>query len=297
MFLSAVDGLTVLEGKGHLAIGVDRGVIQQACPEAVTEHRDFIFLLLQEPQKVYHFALAGFHVADPVADLAVFLLDGVKALAQIVEAFLVFSLILCDRGVLPDAFFHHPGEQFHLAVEPFLLCQQVSQVEDCLDRSLASADGLRPRGQKDIGGGEEPGFDGHLVEVRRSAALFVFVLLVALPDRPLVDIVGVPDLGAVPATAVTALDLPGEEVDTAVPVPALGASGHFTLHHLEGLRINDGLVIALDVILRDLALVGLRFFGQEIHGVTLLQQGIALVLLVHQDALNRGLVPFLLTAG
>ena len=39
-------------------------------------------------------------------------------------------------------------------------------------------------------------------------------------------------------------------------------------------------MVALDVILRVLALVGLRFLGQEIYGVTLLQQGIALVLLL-----------------
>ena len=82
-----------------------------------------------------------------------------------------------------------------------------------------------------------------------------------------------------------------------MPVPALGASCHLTLHHLEGLWINDGLVVAFDVILWNLALVGLCLLGQEIHGVTLLQQGIALVLLIHQDALDRGLVPFLLAAG
>ena len=39
-------------------------------------------------------------------------------------------------------------------------------------------------------------------------------------------------------------------------------------------------MVALDVILRVLALVGLRFLGQEIYGVTLLQQGIVLVLLL-----------------
>ena len=41
-------------------------------------------------------------------------------------------------------------------------------------------------------------------------------------------------------------------------------------------------MVALNVILRNLAFVGLRLLGQEIHGVTLLQQGIAFVLLVPQ---------------
>ena len=141
------------------------------------------------------------------------------------------------------------------------------------------------------------GIDRHLVEVRRGTALFVFVLLVALPDRPLVDIFGVPDLGAVPVTAVAAFDLPGKQVHTAVPVLSLGTSGQLALHHLEGFRINDDLVVALNVVLRNLAFVGFRLLGQEVHGVTLLQQGITLVLLVHEDAFDCGLVPFLLTAG
>ena len=256
-----------------------------------------IFLFFQELQEIHHFTLAGLHIADPVADLTVLLFGGVEALAQIVETFLVFSLILCDRGILPDAFFHHPGKKSHLTMKPFLLCQQVSQVKDGLDRGLAGTDGVWSPGQQDVGGSEKPGFDRRLVEEWRGAALFVFVLLVALPDRPFVDVVGVSDLGAVPAATISTLVFPGEKVDSAVPVPALGASGHLALHHLEGLRIDDGLVVAFNVILRNLALVGLRLLGQEIHSVTLLQQGITLVLLVHEDAFDRGLVPFLLAAG
>ncbi len=133
-------------------------------------------------------------------------------------------------------------------MEPFLLRQQVGQVEDRLDRSLAGADGVRSPGQQDVGGGEEPSLDRRFVEERSGASLFVFVLLVTLPDRPFVDIVGVPDLGAVPAATISAFDFPGKEVDTAVPVPALGASGHLALHHLKGLRIDDGLVLPHDLI-------------------------------------------------
>ena len=47
MFRSAVYGLAVFEGEGHAAIGVDSGVIQQASPEAVAEHGDLAFLLLE----------------------------------------------------------------------------------------------------------------------------------------------------------------------------------------------------------------------------------------------------------
>ena len=110
------------------------------------------------------------------------LLGGIEALAEVVEVLLVLGLILRDRSVLPDAFFHHPGEQFHLRVEPRLLRLQVGQVKDRLDRSLADSDGFRPPGQQGVGGGEESGLDRDFIEVRRGAALLVFVLLIALPS-------------------------------------------------------------------------------------------------------------------
>ena len=75
---------------------------------------------------------------------------------------------------------------------------------------------------------------------------------------------------------------------------ALGPSGQFPLDHLEGLRIDDGLVVVLHVVLRDLTLIGSHLLGQEVLAEGLLQQGIALVLLVRQDALDGGLASLVL---
>lgn len=49
--------------------------------------------------------------------------------------------------------------------------------------------------------------------------------------------------------------------------------------------IRAALMVVPDVVLRDLALIVLFLLGQEVHGVGLLEQGVALVLLVPQ---NRG---------
>ena len=108
-----------------------------------------------------------------------------------------------------------------------LLGGKLCRIEDrglCL---LECLNGFLPAGEQDVGGGHEPGFDVLLIEAGGLAVDFVFDFLVALPDRPLVGIVGMPELGAVPAAAVPAFDLAGEAVErqalickeTKLPVP------------------------------------------------------------------------------
>ena len=55
-------------------------------------------------------------------------------------------------------------------------------------------------------------------------------------------------------------------------------------------------MVVSDVVLWDFALIGLFLFRQEIHGVCLLEQRIALVLLVRQDAPDVAGVPMVLPA-
>ena len=88
--------------------------------------------------------------------------------------------------------------------------------------------------------------------------------MVALPDDLPVGVVAVPDLRPVPAAAIAALNLTGKNADRALAVPALFAGGHQGLHHLEGLWIDNGLMIILDIVLRDFALIGLFLLGQEV---------------------------------
>ena len=54
---------------------------------------------------------------------------------------------------------------------------------------------------------------------------------------------------------------------------ALGPSGELPLDHLESFWVDDGLVVVLHVVLRDLTLVGFHLLGQEVLAEGLLQQG------------------------
>lgn len=56
-------------------------------------------------------------------------------------------------------------------------------------------------------------------------------------------------------------------------------------------------MVVLDIVLRDFALVGLFLLGQEVDREGLLQQRIALVLFVREDALDVTGVPVALAAG
>ena len=75
---------------------------------------------------------------------------------------------------------------------------------------------------------------------------------------------------------------------------AFGPSGELPLDHLKGLRVDDGLVVVLHIVLRNLTLIGFHLLGQEVLAEGFLQQSIAFVLLVRQDALDGGLAPLVL---
>lgn len=81
-------------------------------------------------------------------------------------------------------------------------------------------------------------------------------------------------------------------MDAAVVLFALAAIGHFPLHHLEHFRVDDGLVVILDIVLWDFALVDLGLLGQEIDGVAFLKERIAFVLLIAEDTFDGEDVPF-----
>ena len=91
---SVVDGLAGLEGEGHPAIGVDGGVVQQACPYAFPEFSDFAVLLLQELQGILHFGLIGLFVGYLLSWNLMHYLGDFKPLAQDIEALLVAANFL-----------------------------------------------------------------------------------------------------------------------------------------------------------------------------------------------------------
>ena len=101
--------------------------------------------------------------------------------------------------------------------------------------------------------------------------------MVALPDRPAVFVVGMPDLRAVPASALSTFYLAGENMNPTVAVSAGASALQFILNLIEDLRIDDGFVILFDIVLRDLTFIDFCLFGQEVDDEGLLQECVTLV--------------------
>ena len=75
------------------------------------------------------------------------------------------------------------------------------------------------------------------------------------------------------------------------------ATDKLRLHLHEELFRNDRLVVALDIVLRNGAVVLDPLFCQEVCGVGLLKQGIAHVLFVAEDLVDGAGVPFCLASA
>ena len=123
-------------------------------------------------------------------------------------------------------------------------------------------------------------------------------LVVASVDGPAVLVGRMPYLGPEESSALAALDFAGEDGYTAVTSPAFTPPLDFFLHPVEDLRADDGFVVIFHIVPRHFPFIRFRFFGQEVDGEPLLQQGIALVFLIRQDALYRPRIPaFLFRRG
>lgn len=196
-------------------------------------------------------------------------------------------------GVLTDAFLDQFDGDIDLRLQigkfplQFVRCESRSKCTlENRDEPLFGTDDR-------VGGLKEQGFD--LLFVQRGGGAFSTVeLVVALLDDLAVGVVAVPHLRTVPAAAVGAHDPARENADAAPAVIALRPGRHQRLHHLESLTVDDGLVIVPNVVLRDLALVGLFLLCEEIDRVGLLKERVALVLLIREDAADVAGVPMIL---
>ena len=122
-------------------------------------------------------------------------------------------------------------------------------------------------------------------------------LAVALPDNPAVLAVGVPDLGAVVAAAVAA-DQPGGKYPTAAVVEAHAlAPSELSLDNIELVRLDNGLVAFLDIILLDLALVDFPLFIEEINRIAFLKECCPLIFLIREYALHHAGPPLAFAGG
>ncbi len=95
----------------------------------------------------------------------------------------------------------------------------------------------------------------------------------------------VPDLSTIVSAALSTNNLCGEGTAPMKMTAVWTSALDFVLHQLEGIRIDNGWVRVLDVILRDLAIIFLDSFGEEIYGVGFLEQGVAFVFLILAEIL------------
>ena len=136
-----------------------------------------------------------------------------------------------------------------------------------------------------------------LVQMGRCAPAFTLELGVALPDRPFVLAVGVPDLGSEVFPAVAAFQLCRERTAAVMAPPRVLPPLYLRLYELPLRRLDDGVMAALHIILRHLPFVRLALLGKKIHCIALLQAGIAFVLFDRKYVLNRPVPPCFLPRG
>ena len=188
-----------------------------------------------------------------------------------VVAFGVFLLALGTPGVFLDAplgqFRHHrdlPEQLVQFRVNGGAVGEVVLHDAAILQQSILALQQLIERCQ-------ETGLDVLLQQMRSAAFLLVAELPIALPNHAAVLAVGMPDLGAVAATAVTADQAGGEHPAAAVVEAHTFAPSELGLHHIELMGLDDGLVALLDPILLHFAFVDLPLFTEEINRIALLR--------------------------
>ena len=120
------------------------------------------------------------------------------------------------------------------------------------------------------------------------------VLVSALPDDLPVLVVAVPDLRSVEFSAVPTEDFPGEY--GVASMRSTPATLHLVLNLQEGLCRDDGVVILFNMVHWYFALVPDSLLMQEIQRVGLLEDFVAHVGLVGQNAVNRVIDPYCFAA-
>ena len=125
-------------------------------------------------------------------------------------------------------------------------------------------------------------------------AFMPVVLFVAAIDDPAVLVRGVPNLSSKEAAALAAFYLARENAHAAVSASLPLAPRCLRLHHLEGGRVDDGGMALLHEVAGDLPRVLYHLLREEVRREGLLDAGAACVLLVGEDSVDGGGVPFAL---
>lgn len=284
----------VLEGDGDPGVLGDGHIIDHRQPVFIPEDRQS-FPFLQAFQKQLDLLASCLPVGDLLGQHLLAGLGGVEPVHQRVVAFLIIRLIEGNMGVFLDAILDQTGDHVDFGIQSIKFLLQVIGSQMGLQYFVVDGDNPVLGVDHLVGGPEEDVLQLDLSE-RRCGAFFSLELVIALPDDSAILVVRMPDLRPVPAAAAAALHSAGEDTDRAAPVLSCLPGGHKDLDCLEGIRRYDGFVVVPDVVLWDFTLVVLFLLGQEVHGVCLLEQGVALVLLVRQDAADVAGVPVVLPA-
>ena len=234
--------------------------------------------------------LPGHALGNQVGDLGVSGLGLIEPGHQSVIPFLVFRLIESNMSIFVDAFLDELGSNVYFCFKLGKLTLKGCGVEAIHQNLLVYGYELFFLVNHFIGCQEEQ-FFYFILGKRWCGAFLIFKLVIALPDDLSIGIVAVPDLRSVPATTIGALDFAGENADRTQAVLTLLAGSHQSLDHLEGFRGYDSFVVVAHIVLRYLALIHFLFLGEEVNGVTLLQERITFVFLVGEYATNVAGVP------
>ena len=282
------DFRSVLEGHPDIVFAVHRDEVHQAAPQPGIERLDE-FLLPKLLDEAVHLAAPGLSVLDGFTGLVVLPLRRLISADQLAIVPVVIILVLCHPRILGYELLYLLGQQVQICAELVPLLFQGF----CIGKSFLQQDDA----VKDICfvfdeliGGPNEDFPNIVLCQMRGLAM-ALELVVASVDSPAVLVGRVPDLCPVPAAALAAFDFAGEYGYTAVAAPAFTPPLDFSLYPVEDLRTDDSFVIVFHIVLRHFPFIRLRFFGQEVDGEPLLQQGIALVFLICQDALYRPRIP------
>ena len=291
---SCLDFRPILECHPHIPLSIHGEEINEAAPERFVErlHRRLPFERLDESVQLLRPCLSALDGRDGVF-VGVFCF--IVPPYEVIVAFLVCALVLGDAGVFGDASFRHFCEGVHVRL---VFCLFLLERVGLAERGLQGADvfdDVRLACEELVHSAEEGLLDVGFGEVWRLAMVFEFV--VAAVDGLAVFVGGVPDFRAVPAAAIAAPDFRRVDADAAVAVAAVPAALQFLLYLVEDFGADDGFVVVLDVILWHFAFVLPCFFREEVDGVALLEERIAFVFLVRENAADRALAPVLATAG
>ena len=161
----------------------------------------------------------------------------------------MLRLIQCDIGIPQDRLRQLIGGVGQLPFHAFLLGAEGGGIVNRIAQHHCRADDRIALITQSAHGAHHNVLNLGISQMRRTADR-AGVLAVALPDDFAVLVVGMPDLGAVSAAAVSAVNHAGENVHSAVTVIPGLARRHLLLHEVEGFRADDRFMVAFHVILR-----------------------------------------------